>query len=163
MSAFRRCRAMWRGLCWPGRMAALAALAAAVLYGGGKARVVVDDPYIQDDGSHLTNDVAHVAIARRTPLVPGHIEIWVYARELASTNAADWVRLAPHLTLADHPFDYPLPNATNYEVRVAANYVAPPAVHTNGVWSIAGFVIPASGGRMGFKRTKTEIEEGNQQ
>lgn len=157
MCAFRRFRAFWRGLCWPGRIAFATALVAAVIYGGGKGRIVVDDPYVQDAGSYLTNDVAHVAIAKRTPLLPDDAEILVYFRDKDSTNAVDWVRLEPHLAFADHPFDYPLPGpATNYSVMVAANYVPAPTVHTNGVWSIAGFVIPASGGKMGFKSARTE-------
>ena len=130
----------------------------AVLYGGSKGpigRVSVDDPYITDAGSYLTNDVVHVAIAKRTPLLPDSTEILVYARELASTNAADWTRLSPHLTFADHPHDYALANATNHNVLVAANFSPSPTVHTNGVWSITGFIIPNSGGKMGFKGTTT--------
>ena len=81
----------------------------AVAFGGSKGgRVVVDDPYIKDDGSWLStsNNVAHVAIAKKSILMPNDTEILVYAREVAQTNAADWVRLTPHLTFADHPHDY---------------------------------------------------------
>ena len=160
MTAFGDIRALWRRLGPAGRLALVAALAAATIYGGGKGgRVVVDDPYIEDAGSYLTNDWVHVAIAKRTPLLPADAEILVYARELASTNAADWVRLTPHLTYADHPFNYTLPNATNHNVLVAASFIPAPTVHTNGVWSINGFVIPASGGKMGFKQTRTVIQE----
>lgn len=130
----------------------------AVLYGGSKpqqGRVTVDDPYIRDAGSYLTNDVAHVSIVKKTALLPDTTEILVYARELEQTNATDWVRLSPHLTFADHPYDYPLPNATNYNVLVAAQFTPAPTVHTNGVWSITGFIIPGSGGKMGFKQTRT--------
>jgi len=135
----------------------------AVLYGGSKGpsgRVTVSDPYIQDAGSWLSpsNNVAHVAIAKRSPLLPDDTAILVYARELAQTNAADWVRLTPHLTFADHPHDYLLPGvATNYNVLVAADFTPAPTVHTNGVWSINGFIIPGSGGKMGFKQTTTII------
>ena len=130
----------------------------AVVYGGSKApqgRVTVSDPYIADAGSYLTNDVVHVAIVKRTPMLPDTTEILVYARQLDSTNALDWARLTPHLTFADHPHDYSLPNATNYNVLVAAQFTPAPTVHTNGVWSITGFVIPNSGGKMGFKQTRT--------
>ena len=147
----------------PSIRVSLALLAAwAVVYGGGKGahgRVTVDNPYIRDAGSYLTNDVAHVSISRKTALLPDTTEILVYARELASTNAADWVRLAPHLTYADHPYDYSLPNATNYNVLVAAQFTPGPTVHTNGVWSITGFLIPNSGGKMGFKQTQTRLVE----
>ena len=133
----------------------------AVLYGGSKSiqgRVTVDDPYIRDAGSYLTNDVCHVAISKKYMWLPGDMEILVYARELSSTNAADWSRLTPHLTYADHPHDYALVNATNYNVLVAANYV-PQNLHTNGVWSIRGFVIPgAGGGVFAFPGTRTKLK-----
>lgn len=139
----------------------LCGLCAAVIYGGGKGgSITVSDPYIQDDGSYLTNNVAHVAIAKRTQLLPDDTEILVYYRDKDSTNAVDWVRLTPHLAFADHPYDYQLPGAaTNYSVMVAANYSPAPIVHTNGVWSIPGFIIPASGGKMGFKQTTTDLQE----
>jgi hypothetical protein len=141
----------------------LAALATwATLYGGSKpgpsGRVTIDDPYIRDNGSWLSpsNNVAHVAIAKRSPLLPDNTAILVYARELAQSNATDWVRITPQLTFADHPYDYQLPGlATNYNVFVAADFTPAPTVHTNGVWSINGFIIPGSGGKMGFKQTTT--------
>ena len=71
------------------------------------------------------------------------------------TNATDWVRLEPHLTFAQHPHDYALANATNYDVTVAANYVPEPTVHTNGVWRIKGFVIPGTG-KAAFPNTKVK-------
>lgn len=143
---------------------ALAALSVwAVAYGGSKpvsGRITISDPYIADNGSYLTNNVAHVAIAKKSALLPDNTEILVYARELAQTNAADWVRLSPHLTFADHPHDYQLAGlATNYNVMVAASFTPGPTVHTNGVWSITGFLIPGGNGRMGFKQTITVIME----
>ena len=141
---------------------ALAALFVwAVAYGGSKGpsgRISIDDPYIRDDGSWLSpsNNVAHVAIAKRSPLLPDDTAILVYAREVAQSNVTDWVRITPHLTFADHPHDYQLPGlATNYNVMVAADFTPGPSVHTNGVWSINGFIIPGSGGKMGFKQTTT--------
>ena len=144
--------------------AALAALSVwAVAYGGSKGgRVSIDDPYIRDDGSWLSpsNNVAHVAIAKKSPLLPDDTAILVYAREVAQSNVTDWVRITPHLTFADHPHDYLLPGlATNYNVLVAADFTPAPTVHTNGVWSINGFIIPGSGGRMGFKQTTTILIE----
>lgn len=141
---------------------ALAALTVwAVAYGGSKGpsgRVTVDDPYIRDDGSWLSpsNNVAHVAIAKKSLLLPDNTAILVYARELALSNATDWVRITPHLTYADHPHDYQLPGiATNYNLFVAADFTPAPTVHTNGVWAINGFIIPGSGGKMSFKSTLT--------
>lgn len=147
----------------PSIRVSLALLAAwAVVYGGSKApqgRVTVSDPYIADAGSYLTNDVVHVAISKKTTMLPDTTEILVYARQLDSTNVLDWARLTPHLTFADHPYDYSLPNATNYNVMVAAQFSPAPTVHTNGVWSITGFLIPNSGGKMGFKQTQTRLVE----
>ena len=138
------------------------ATVAATIYGGGKGgHVTVNDPYIEDAGSWLSpsNGVVYVAVAKRTPLLPDDAEILVYARDVASTNAADWARLSPHLTFAEHPFYYTVPGlATNYNVLVAASYVPPPTVHTNGVWSIPGFLIPGGGGRAAFKGTRTMLD-----
>lgn len=147
--------------------AVLAGLAVwAVAYGGSKpgpsGRVMVSDPYIRDNGSWLSpsNNVAHVAIAKLSPLLPDDTAILVYAREMALSNATDWVRITPHLTFADHPHDYLLPGlATNYNVMVAADFTPGPTIHTNGVWSINGFIIPGSGGKMGFKQTTTILLE----
>ena len=141
--------------------AALALLSAwAVLYGGSKGRVTVSDPYIQNAGSYLTNDIVHVAISKRSQMLPDDTEILVYARQLDMTNATDWVRLEPHLTLAEHLLvegvyfhDYALPNATNYNVLVAASFTPVPTVHTNGVWQIKGFTIPGTG-KAAFPNTK---------
>jgi len=129
----------------------------AIVYGGRKGRITVDDPYIRDAGSYLTNDVAHVSIAKRTPILPDETEILVYARHVDLTNATDWVRLEPHLTFADHPYDYALPNATNYDVLVAARYAPAPTVHTNGVWQMKGFTIPGTG-KHAFPNTRIRKE-----
>ena len=125
---------------------------------GRKGSVTVSDPYIVNAGSHLTNDVAHVAIAKRTPLLPDSTEILVYARPTDSTNVEDWVRLEPHLTFADHPYDYSLANATNYDVMVAANFTPEPTIHTNGVWQARGFMIPGTG-KAAFPNTKVIKKE----
>lgn len=136
-------------------VAAVAVVAlACILYGGRKGTVTVSDPYIVNSGSYLTNDVAHISIAKRTQLLPDNTEILVYARQVDQTNATDWVRLEPHLTFAEHPYDYALANATNYDVMVAANYVPEPTVHTNGVWQIKGFIIPGTG-KAAFPNTRT--------
>ena len=137
---------------------------ACILFGGRKGSITVSDPYVVNNGSYLTNDVVHVAIAKRSAMLPDNTAILVYARQLEQTNATDWVRLMPHLTYVDHPYDYSLPNATNYNVMVDAQFTPSPTVHTNGVWSITGFIIPNSGGRMGFKQTRTIlIKEDNEE
>ena len=138
-----------------GAVGIFSALALACMLFARKGTVTVSDPYIVNDGSYLTNDVAHVAIAKRTPLLPNDTEILVYARQVDATNATDWVRLSPHLTFADHPYDYSLPNATNYDVMVAADFTPAPTVHTNGVWQIKGFTIPGTG-KSAFLNTKVK-------
>ena len=162
----RAARAAKRRLGGPRAGAAVVALAgAAILYGGGKGRVTVSDPYIQDAGSYLTNDIAHVAISKRSQMLPDDTEILVYARQLDQTNATDWVRLEPNLTLQQYLLvegvyhhDYALPNATNHDVLVAANFTPAPTVHTNGVWQIKGFTIPGTG-KAAFPNTRTIRKE----
>ena len=141
-----------------GAALAMLALAAACTIFARKGSVAVSDPYIVNAGSYLTNDVAHVAIAKRTPLLPDSTEILVYARPTDSTNVEDWVRLEPHLTFADHPYDYSLANATNYDVMVAANFTPEPTIHTNGVWQARGFMIPGTG-KAAFPNTKVIKKE----
>ena len=136
---------------------AMLALAAACTIFARKGTVTVSDPYIQNSGSYLTNDVAHVAIAKRTPILPDDTEILVYARQVDLTEPTDWVRLSPHLTFADHPYDYALPNATNYDVMVAASFTPAPTVHTNGVWQMKGFTIPGTG-KSAFPNTRIRKE-----
>ncbi len=156
-------RLLYRSLCSVCRLPfhvafALLSLAAACTLFARKGMVMVSDPYISNSGSYLTNDVAHISIAKRSALLPDDTSILVYARQVDSTNVADWVRLSPHLTYADHPHDYALPNATNYDVMVAADFVPAPTVHTNGVWQIKGFTIPGTG-KAAFPNTKTIRKE----
>ena len=140
-----------------GAALAMLALAVACTLFARKGTVTVSDPYIQNNGSYLTNDVAHVAIAKRTPILPDDTEILVYARQVDLTEPTDWVRLSPHLTFADHPYDYALPNATNYDVMVAASFTPAPTVHTNGVWQMKGFIIPGTG-KSAFPNTRIRKE-----
>ena len=144
---------------------AMAVLAVSCTLLARKGRVTVADPYIQDAGSFLTNDVAHVSIRKRVQMLPDDTEILVYARQVDLTNATDWVRLEPHLTLAQHllvegvySWEYALPNATNHDVLVAANFTPAPTVHTNGVWQIKGFLIPGTG-KAAFPNTRTIRKE----
>ena len=142
----------------------MAAVAVVCTVMARKGTVVVSDPYIKDSGSYLTNDVAHVAIAKRSQLLPDDTEILVYARQVDLTNATDWVRLEPHLTLAQHLLvegvyyhDYTLVNATNFDVIVAANFTPEQTIHTNGVLQIKGFMIPGTG-KAAFPNTRIRKE-----
>jgi hypothetical protein len=129
----------------------------AVMYGGSKGIISVDDPYIVNTGSYATNDILHVDIARRFDFIPMDMEILIWSRQDGLTNASDWVQLVRveegPFRLNEFPLDIPFPNATNYNFMVAANYVPPPTVHTNGVWSIKGFYIPGTK-RAGFTNTR---------
>ncbi len=139
------------------RLIALCMVAMAVMYGGSKGIVSVDDPYIVNTGSYATNDILHVDIARRFDFIPMDMEILIWSRQDGLTNASDWVQLVRveegPFKLNEFPLDIPFPNATNYNFMVAANYVPPPTVHTNGVWSIKGFYIPGTK-RAGFTNTR---------
>lgn len=131
----------------------------AVLVGGIKRPVIVDDPYIRDAGSYVTNDLVHVAVEARYAFVPPSTEVLIWSRELSQTNAEDWVQLVraeegPY-RLREFPLDIPFPNATNYAFMVAAKYIPEPTIHTNGVWSAKGFEIPGAPGKMAFPNTKT--------
>lgn len=142
-----------------GKLIFAAAIALAALWAGSKpGRVTIDDYYIRDAGCYLTNDVVHIALAKSVLMLPDDTDILVYARPWDSTNATDWVRLEPHLTFADHPYDYALFQATNYNVVVAASYTPAPTVHTNGVWQIRGFAVPGYDGMMAFPNTKMKME-----
>ncbi len=161
----RQMRNMRRKLKGSAAVAVAVAAAVCILYGGRKGTVTVSDPYIQNAGSYLTNDIVHVSIAKRTQMLPDDTEILVYARHVDLTNATDWVRLEPHLTLAQHllvegvfSWEYALSNATNYDVLVAANFTPAPTVHTNGVWQIKGFTIPGTG-KSAFPNTRTIRKE----
>ena len=141
---------------------AVAAIAAAgaIMYGGSKGIVQVSDPYIRDNGSFVTNDYVHVAVVKRFDFIPDSMEVLIYSREVDLTNATDWVKLVRAeegpFRLAEFPLDIPFPNATNYNFLVAANYIPEPTVHTNGVWSIKGFIVPAATARW-LSRTQKQF------
>lgn len=142
------------------KSAIIAMLVSAAIYvGGTKQGTIVIDDYLVNDGSYITNDYVHIAITRATDTIPTSTEILVYARELSSTNSSDWARLSPHLTFADHPYDYTLANATNYNILVIANFSPSPTVHTNGVWQARGFVISSRTNTFGFANSKIKKGE----
>ena len=156
--AFKGFRKWWKSLGRWERFLMIFLVAAATKWGGSKhisGKVSVMDDYITEGGSYITNNVVHVALKKKSNLLPDATEILVYARELSSTHSADWFRLSPFLTFGDHPHDYELENATNYNVVVAANYASPPSVHTNGVLIIKGFLIPGTS-KMAFPNSKVK-------
>ncbi len=144
------------------RVMTIVALIAALVGGTKIGRVTVNDPYVQDAGSYVTNDVVHIGVAARFPFIPSDMEILIWSRTLQQTNAEDWVQLVrPEegpFRLYEFPMDIPFPNATNYDFTVAANYVPEPTVHTNGVWSIKGFNVPGTG-KVAFPNTRITRKE----
>lgn len=110
-----------------------AAAVVAILYGGTKPAHgrFYFDTYLTDAGSVLTNDTAHVAATKNSAIIPDTTPVLVYARELAQTNADDWVELMPRRTLAELPADYALENATNHNVLVSLDWTPPTPVITN--------------------------------
>lgn len=111
---------------------------AMIVYGSTKpppapqtGRFIFDARYLVDGGSYLSNDVAHVAVAKTVSIIPDDTPVLVYARQVGSTNVENWVQLLPQRTIAQHPADYALANATNYDVSVTADYVPPSPVITN--------------------------------
>ena len=167
LHCWRIVRRDWANMGKAAKVIALFAVGLATMYGGSKSitgRVNVNDPYITDSGSYITNDFIHVSVAKRYAYLPDTMSILVFVREVASTNVEDWTELLPRHTYADCPFDIPLSNATNYNALVAADYVPEPTVHTNGVWQIKGFVIPNTAatntpGAFAFPNTRTRLED----
>lgn len=104
------------------------------------------DTYLANDGSYATNSTVHVAFTQRAQgLDLSTSPVLVYAREMGSTNAEDWMELLPRRMFPAFPADYTLANATNYNYAVYVDYVPPPPVHTNGVWQMRGIELPDSG------------------
>lgn len=126
-------RRAWRRARRARRAAAALFAAGLALYAASKhatGRFTFDSNLV-DAGSYLTNDVAHVAARKISPLIPDSTPVLVFARELAQTNVADWAELAPRRTYADLPADWALPNATNHDVYVALNWSPAQPVETN--------------------------------
>lgn len=165
LAAFGGIRAAWRDLDRRrGAFAALAALAAACTMLAQKSGTISFDRLIADAGSYLTNDVVHVAATNAAAYASFDFSastLLVYARPVGSTNSADWAELEPRRTFGEQPADWHLPNATNYNVLVAVNYVPPSPVHTNGVLELRGFVVPSADAdtrAAGFIRSDTELK-----
>lgn len=165
LAAAAACRTVWRNLGRRrGAFAALAVLAVACAVLAQKSGTISFDRLIADAGSYLTNDVVHVAATNAAAYASFDFSaspLLVYARPVGSTNSADWAELAPRRTFGEQPADWHLPNATNYNVLVAVDYVPPSPVHTNGVYELRGFVVPSAGAdtrAAGFIRSDTELK-----
>lgn len=92
---------------------------------------IFDNRYLANNGSYLTNDTCFVSLVKTVSLIPDTTPVMVHAREVAQTNATDWVELLPRMTVGEGSHSYYLPNATNHDVMVTADYVPPSPVVTN--------------------------------
>ena len=115
----------------------------AALWAGGKGRVMFPrtDPeawYLVDAGSAVSNDCVYVRFVRN-PILPSTANIFMDGMDVAYTNDEDW---ATHSfpaysnrldALAVDGFDFPYPNATNYNWSVYTDWTPSPIIHTNGV------------------------------
>ena len=124
------------------------------------------DPFLIDDGSYATNGTVCISARKATFIQEAYIDdidVLVFAREMSSTNAADWVELLPRRTFGDLPTEYAIANATNFNYLVFLDYVPPSPVHTNGVWQMRGFEVPGYTDTFAFPRTRQELEPTDQQ
>ena len=116
------------------------------------------DYYLADNGSYATNSTVHIDFTLRAQGLDLSISpVLVFAREIASTNAADWFELSPRRMYPAFPADYTLANATNYDYIIYVDYVPPPTVHTNGVWQMRGIELPD--GSYAFPNTSIRKED----
>lgn len=106
--------------------------------------VITVDSFLADAGSYATNNVLHVAVTN-APAYAGidfsSCPVLVYARPRGLSDAP-WEELLPRRTFSEHPADYAIEDATNYNYLVYLDYVPPSPVHTNGVFELRGFVVP---------------------
>lgn len=124
-----------------GRYVFLLAAAGAALFGGAKHKIGnitypytdVEQRYLTDAGSYVTNDAVHVAFSRI--IAPESAPLLIDYRQIDSTNDLDWVNHTT-TTFADfeNPSDLQFPNATNYNWVVYTTWTPGPSVQTNGVW-----------------------------
>ena len=120
------------------RVAFLAAVAAATIYGGSKGRVIFprtdpDVAWLSDRGSYVTNDYAHIDFVRVA--VPDSAPLLIDIRPVGSTDEAEWATLIETTFSAfPPPQDVALVAATNFDWAVYTTWTPGPAVETNGVW-----------------------------
>lgn len=113
---------------------------AATLYGGAKhfATVTIlntdtDAVYLIDRGSFVTNDYVHLDFT--TVVIPQTANLFIYRRQVDSTNDIDWTEhLATTIGEFSPPQDIQFPLATNFNWIVFSDWTPGPAVETNGVW-----------------------------
>lgn len=92
-----------------------------------------DTVYLIDRGSYVTNDYVHVDFT--TVVIPQTANLYVYRRQVDTTNDVDWTEhLATTIGEFNPPQDIQFASATNYNWMVFSDWTPGPAVETNGVW-----------------------------
>lgn len=131
------CRRMGK-LKLASRVLLVVSLLSAVIYGGRKGRITypyvdIEQRYLQDHGSYVTNDLVHVDFTRM--IAPSSAEFFISYRETSSTNDEDWAVLVA-TTFAEFtvPQDIAFENATNFDFMAYTTWTPGPSVQTNGVW-----------------------------
>ena len=96
-------------------------------------RTDIEQWYMQDAGSYVTNGLVHVAYVKSI-IVPVSADVQGWMRPTGSTNDAEWVRFV-HTTfdLFPSPQDIPVENARDYDYQFFTTWSPAPSAHTNGV------------------------------
>lgn len=119
----------------------------------------VEQRYLTDSGSYVTNDFVHVVFSR--VIVPGDAELRIDYYPVG-TPAGDIASVSSNLVTTTFD-EFPLPAdiafeaATNYDFVVYTTWTPGPSVHTNGVLQLAGRQDMA--GRGCFVPSRTGIYE----
>jgi len=122
---------------------------------------------VSDNGSHCTNDL--ICASWTYSLAAMEFTLRAAYQDLTVTNAAgqctDPLHQLPDALVRDGSHVWEVPNATNMRVVVYAQYVPPPAVHTNGVYHLNGVMQTMDGVPCKFVtpgvRIQVNIENGD--
>ena len=145
-------------------VAFLVLAAVAVIYGGSKLtrnvnfpRTDIEQGYIADAGSYVTNDMVHVAFT--TFLVPQDAPIFLDYWPDGSTNEEDIVT-AFAATLAEfpQPLDFYFENAISNRWYCYTTWTPGPAIQTNGVWQTIWMMDRREGRDLIPIRTRIELD-----
>lgn len=116
----------------------------------GHRSAFVIDPYLRNAGSFATNDVVHLELRSAAIELPlqGSL-VYLFAKDYYNPTNADgsvaWNQVGVGRAFySAFSEDYSLANATNYDFSVWIDYTPPAPVHTNGVFNLYGFEMPAA-------------------
>lgn len=115
------------------------ACAVAVLYAGAKHGSVtfpytdVEQRYLIDAGSYVTNDTVHLNFVR-SPIVPSDADLQGWYRHAGSTNDDEWAQMLDTTFGAfPVPADIDFEGAETNDFQFFTTWTPGPVVHTNGV------------------------------